>query len=351
MNVMQIQNPPRLIRDRAKIQNQRSAFTLVELLSAMAVVAILVTLVVQVIGSFLSQAKDSATKATLTKIQALLNSRQQAFDRLIQRNQYVEQSYEYTVTTAGYRDTKNNQFPASTRRILAIKLLQRKYFPQGYNAQSYSDVSTNPVLLPNIVTPPAGKPGVAYASSSEILYDFLTQENVLGETPIGTDAFSAAEVKDAKYSNGLPEIYDAWGNELRFYRWPTRLFRAGGQGSQISGTDVANAKLLFTTLPSAMFQGNLSYDLARDPDDPLGVCADPKNFPNFEGLSPPGFPTPATFHVMVVVSAGPDGQFGMFAPDDSDSDDTLHLGHLGLVRDQNALADDIISLSVRAGGK
>jgi hypothetical protein len=36
----------------------------------------------------------------------------------------------------------------------------------------------------------------------------------------------------------------------------------------------------------------------------------------------------------------------MFAPED-----TANFGHLGAVKDQPALLDDIISLNVRAGGK
>ncbi len=68
------------------------------------------------------------------------------------------------------------------------------------------------------------------------------------------------------------------------------------------------------------------------------------NVPSFEK----NFHTPATFHVFLVVSAGPDGQFGMFAPED-----TANFGHLGAVNPKavDALLDDIISLNVRAGGK
>ena len=60
----------------------RSAFTLIELLVAVSIIAILMTLVIGVVGGFLTQARDAATKTTLNKIQGLLNSRAQAFDRL-----------------------------------------------------------------------------------------------------------------------------------------------------------------------------------------------------------------------------------------------------------------------------
>lgn len=309
----------------------------------MAVVAILVTLVVQVLGAFVGQAKESATKVTISKIQGLLSSRQQAFDRLMKRRGYLQTTPEY-LQASGYNEP--------IRSILAIKLLEIKYFPQRY-----PEVNTG--LQLNFTK-------VSAATSGEILYDFLTQSNVLGDTPIGVDAFSPSEARDVD-NNGLPEFYDAWGNPLRFYRWPTRLFRSGGEvltpdpndstknrwtGSPITTTDVANAKILFTTLPSTMYLGSLSYDLARDPDDPLGLCenipnpnGNPENL-NFEALPPPGFHTPSTYHVMLVVSAGPDGQLGLYEPDD-----LANYGHLAAVSNQDALADNIVYLNVRAGGK
>jgi prepilin-type N-terminal cleavage/methylation domain-containing protein len=333
---------PRLRKDRRRRVSQRfpplrragpvpgsPGFTLIELLVVITIIAILATLTLQVVGGLLGQARDSATKATISKVQSLLNSRSQAFDRLLKRKGYLTGTTEYTSLT-----TVPPTYPKSTQSILAIKMLQKKYFPQRYS-------DADPILEPNI----AGK---ANASSIEILYDFLTQSNVLGDSPLGTDSFSSAEVKDTD-NDGLPEILDGWGKPMRFYRWPTRFFRSLGQNpptgatpngflNPINALDIQNAQYLFSTLPA--FSGNLANDLQRDPDDPLQECL--SNVVYFESQ----FHTPATFHVFLVVSAGPDGQFGMYAPED-----TANFGHLGKVRDQTALLDDIISLNVRAGGK
>ena len=51
----------------------RGGFTLVELTVVIAIIAILVTLVLQVAGGLISQARESATKATISKIQAILD--------------------------------------------------------------------------------------------------------------------------------------------------------------------------------------------------------------------------------------------------------------------------------------
>jgi hypothetical protein len=135
---------------------------------------------------------------------------------------------------------------------------------------------------------------------------------------------------------------DAWGKPLQFYRWPTRLFRPTGAASQI---DPTYAKILFATLP--VFSGNLQTDLARDPDDPLG---DLNSISNFEGTALAGTqvmgPTPVTYHVFLVVSSGPDQTPGIGPADDIGGN-----GYLAKVIDQQALADDIIYLNVRAGGK
>ena len=338
----------------------RLGFTLIELMVVMTVIAILATLTLQVAGGLISQARESATKSTISKIQSLLNSRAQAFQRLTMRSGYLTGSSDYQFfSTSGYS--------ASLTKTLTLKALQRKFFPQ---VQSDA-MLTNPSLNPNIA-------GNTDATNQEVLYDFLTQSNVLGDSQIGTDTFSASEVSVRTTVNGqsLGSFVDAWRNPIRFYRWPTRLFRSGGQTSAmgagaiaaISQNDTNNVKILFSTLP--VFTGNLgpdpnltlypnattplyNTDLDRDPDDPLRECQ--YSYSNFEKA----YHTPATYHVFLIVSAGPDGEFGMFAPNDSDPQDVNKMGHLGLVKPQSAwnspnsnpLLDDIISLNIRAGGK
>src|SRR5262249_40220863 len=117
----------------------------------------------------------------------------------------------------------------SSRQMLATKLLHAKYFPQRY-AEVYitsSNIWQKPGGQASIYGNPAAS-GNPVLDSSEILYDFLTQSNVLGNPPVAGDTFSPAEVKDTD-NDGLPEFIDAWGNPLRFYRWPTRFFRSQGQ--------------------------------------------------------------------------------------------------------------------------
>ena len=59
------------------------------------IIAILATITLGVVGGLLSQAKEAATKSTILKIQGLLNSRAQAFDRLIKRKGYMAGCLEF----------------------------------------------------------------------------------------------------------------------------------------------------------------------------------------------------------------------------------------------------------------
>jgi hypothetical protein len=52
------------------------------------------------------------------------------------------------------------------------------------------------------------------------------------------------------------------------------------------------------------------------------------------------------FHVPLIISAGPDGLLGLFEPDD-----VANGGHLGAIRDREALLDDVISFGLKIGGR
>lgn len=323
--------------------NRRAGFTLIELLVVITIIAILMTISLQVVGGLLENAKTGSTRATISKLQGLINQRAQGLDRQILRKGFLPGSFEFAAVKSDYP-----AIPKSTQETLTKKLLEVKYFPQR-SADIY-DQNLYPASA-----------GLSSANSVEIFFYFITQTTI-SDSPVGTDAFSSSEVKDTN-NNGLQEFVDAWGTPLRFYRWPTRLFRSGGQNgahslANISAQDADNARSLFSTMP--VFSGNLANDLARDPGDPLwSLLNDLSNFEtvpvqmyvnpivgNPPQTTPVMMHTPATFHVYLIVSAGPDKTFGMFDPSD-----VPNFGYLGAVQDKEALRDDIISLNIRAGGK
>jgi prepilin-type N-terminal cleavage/methylation domain-containing protein len=364
----------------SELRTPRSGFTLVEIMMVITVIAVLMTLTIGVVGKFIDNARHSATESTLSKIQSMMDSRRQAFERLINRRGFLVGSAEYQIAGSGGTFGLSGE----NQKIVARKILQMKYFPQTSEdltlmvTQFYKNnaaaqaqlVLMYPSLFQPNTSPPVPLTGL---SNAEILYAMLTQGAVIGDSPLGTDSFSASEVKsDATIGAGLPFFIDAWGQKIRFYRWPTRLFRSGGvlsNGSLAaithseapnptsSNTDAAksfdttNAKFAFSTLP--VFTGNLFNDLARDPDDPLksalsmGTIVTPTVFEA-------AFHTPATFHMPLIISAGPDQQLGLLEPDTPTA--TNANGRLALLDPSDAgaldkLMDNIVSASIKAGGK
>ena len=68
--------PSSILHPLSSTGSPRNAFTLIELLVVTTIIAILTTLTISVVGAFLTQARDAATKTTVNKIQGLLNSRE-----------------------------------------------------------------------------------------------------------------------------------------------------------------------------------------------------------------------------------------------------------------------------------
>jgi len=205
---------------------------------------------------------------------------------------------------------------------------------------------------------PPGSAISQISESSEVLYWLLMSGPTFGADPVGSDVFSAEEVRDTD-GDGLLEFVDAWERPLRFYRWPTRLIRPGPPSaptSQASGTDAyfpfgpatggqfsagnesppnpAPAVALITSLPTYSTSGDgttdptakLTSQLGQDRDDPFGEA-----LAAFVSEAPPGtfadaaaaarafemaYHTPNTWHSPLIVSAGPDGDFGLYAPSD-----------------------------------
>lgn len=211
--------------------------------------------------------------------------------------------------------------------------------------------------------------------SSALLYFTLTRMQVFGVPPVGDSEFGTSEVRDTD-GDGLLEFVDAWGRPLRFYRWPTRLLKpngilgadnqpgvAGGDENSafntsaafpnnvfkntifdnvvddylefgkvgtdditVSAAQRAIAGFLIDGLPTGPVIAGQWDSLSEDPDDPYGLISteikrlllQSNGATNvtlgITGFNEMNYPTIDTYHTPLIISAGPDGDFGLYLP-------------------------------------
>lgn len=263
----------------------RSGFTLLELLMVVTVIGIMATLTVAVMNGITTQAEEEATKTTVLKVSRLLEQRIEAFERAFKgarKDAYVQATVALLQAIDGRFDyflTHPDEAPPAIR-FLAYKAAFRFEIPQRMVEMNVgggatpagpglpaSDPATDPDNgLPNVIYRKIAYPAaraelvaggntnpsdlqintlvstnwakhLAYETqarqsdvdtvhsteSAEVLYYMLTQSGTFGSSVADADQFISAEVQDTD-EDGLPEFVDAWGHPLQFYRWPTRLF-------------------------------------------------------------------------------------------------------------------------------
>lgn len=294
----------------------RGGFTLVELLAVVAIIMILMGLVTYAGFALVGNARESRTKGTITKIDKLLQERSEAFNVYFSNTQNLQNQPEYqqAVLEAG-SDT-------NLANLLAKKKLLRRFFPQNFTEFDLHSSMTD------------SSKHSADSESAEVLYYILSQGTILGDTPIGSDLFTAEEIKDID-GDGLKEFVDGWGKPLRFYRWPTRLLKPDG-----STLDTTHFKQLNKVGPAS------TTDLATDPDDPSAKTTGS----GFTGAATfeANYHTPQTFHKMLIVSAGSDTLLGLYEP--GDYTNFGYLAKPGATANPD-LFDNLSNLNIRAGGK
>lgn len=384
-----------------KRQSKRRGFTLLELLIVVALIAFLAALSVIAMNGVTEQAEVAASTTTVLKVNALLEQRVEAFDRAF-RGSLKDSYIQGTVTLLKDIDSRFDyflQYPDEAPpaiRLLAYKAAFRYEMPQRFVERTAAgDTTTSPpaavaagmplsvyqaIAVPNAIgeltadggaTPTAAAVAAHVATkfaahtpdteSAELLYFALVKSGNFGAFSGGADQFTQAEIADTD-GDGLPEFVDAWGQPLRFYRWPTRLFDPNapnpfapvfatvndntevdptpldddGDPSTVEDTDALreilpferdNAGLLFKGLPPAPIQIGTSTQrdlMLVDPDDPVGILYSFIEDPQYQAMgidltlefNEAKYHTPDTFHAPMIVSAGADGKLGLREPTD-----------------------------------
>jgi prepilin-type N-terminal cleavage/methylation domain-containing protein len=372
-------------KSRRQTPDAKAGFSLIEVLVVIGLIAFLTAAVVVVMPRVANASKVAATRATIKKVDELLNDRINGFVRWIQTQNTVAAgnppSYIATQYLSLWPQKQNQQLC----QFLSAKIAFQSAFPQNFSEAGTKLTPTNPSMHKQVT------------ESAACLYLILTTAGVFDTEPPAAGDLRGLEVADTD-GDGLLEIVDAWGNPLQFYRWPTRLFRPvppSGSVTQaqfgiqycnnfapapaptpasilvpdgprpplaqwtptfnysvgaiiqpatiVQGTPTTNNVMMYTctvggtsggteptwgtTAGGPTTDGGVTWQASLDPlaidsDDPNGLSLPTQ----VDELGTPAFPplhTWGTYHVTLIVSAGTDGALGLYQPWDYKNFGTL----------------------------
>lgn len=247
------------MRHRDK-KSQPSGFTMIELLIVIAIMTLLTTLLVGATWRFVAGTRESATATTILKIDGIIQDRVRAFREFDFTDAAIAAANQWNLSNqfSGWKDStgqlQNNsaswnstnslftsnhtqsylfdQISASVAEILVRKVRFKKAFPQSFT--ELDGAQRDRLFGVGVTLPPSNGGYSPKYESGIVLYAFLMKGETFGSATPGDDTFSGAEIKNTEETGNLPCLVDAWGEPLRFYRWPTRLIRCGEQN--FSGT-------------------------------------------------------------------------------------------------------------------
>jgi len=323
-------------------RSTRRGFSLIELLVVVTIMALAISALIVGLQAVGGAARRSSTATTLRKLDSLVQAR---FEEL-RTNFKDQEDKKLRAAMTTVPDQQRNWitiisaaevpgFMSTTplaARIVVVKLDRyRGTFPQREEDLFGPDgveatAGDNSPMLGTASTPgtwrffnPTRKTDRTL-ESSELLNLALTFGVSAGRGREVIDSLKKAHVQD-KDNNGLAELYDDWGNPLRFYNAPTRLVRPGGVGTLPNPTEYAAANQLMAGIPA---QAASARDFAsvfnQDPFDPKGALRQlsaPSGAPSWH-LAPATvenlYHTVDTYYRPLIVSCGEDGALGMGEP-------------------------------------
>jgi prepilin-type N-terminal cleavage/methylation domain-containing protein len=267
----------------------RSAFTLIELMVVIAIIALLVALSAGAVMRYLTTQKGNVTETTIAAVDSESKKHwQKVIDQAARESVPLLQGG----TVDGQYGCNGD---ANLARVIYIKLKLMQQFPMSFNEVFNT---TNPNTLPPDIGYQRYLTQYGYGGSTAATQPFessacllMALERDRGGMKLNTDLLKSS-VKTLP--SGLPFLADGWDQPLAFYRWPT-------------ANDEVNA------LNKA--QPNSVAAIKRDSQDPDGKLMDPTwqsvggatFVNNIHGLSASG----SRYLVPVIASAGPNKKLGI----------------------------------------
>lgn len=200
----------------------RPAFTLMELLVVVTVIAILAGMVLGGLNAARETARVAKTRATIAKIDKIIMAKYESY----RSRRLPLGSAELEAMAGQYRSLGETPMRALARaRMNATRDLMRMEMPDRWNDVVEADGSVRaPLRLPAV-------PALAqryWSAFNASRADRKTKERwgpaeclyqIVMATPGAAGQFQESEIGDSD-GDGLKEFRDAWGNPILYLRWP-----------------------------------------------------------------------------------------------------------------------------------
>jgi prepilin-type N-terminal cleavage/methylation domain-containing protein len=263
----------------------RPAFTLVELLVVITILAILASMMLFALAGAQENAKQARTQGTIAKLNTLIMQKYESY-----RTRRVPVDVTTLSASLGYTASLGNVKGPAKARLNALRELMSLEMPDDFRQIEDATSTQNPkppvtpkflgslpalsrkyyTALKNARQQHSNWDSMKHEQTAECLYMIVTRGL---DDPDVLEQFSSGEIGDTD-GDGLPEFIDGWGHPIKFLRWAPRF------SSPLQSWDESASP---ATPPAG-----------RDPFDPLGV--DPNNSTSFHTF--PLFP--------LIYSGGPD---------------------------------------------
>jgi prepilin-type N-terminal cleavage/methylation domain-containing protein len=304
----------------------RGAFTLVELMVVIVIIAILMSIAAAAVSRILGVSQYNVSAATIRKVYPRLQSQRAAVMKAAEKEDIQttigSTGYQSILAAAGYNSTTPSssiQDWAVRARVIYTKLRLRQEFPMTFVEACNTSATPSPVpakqsyisafaTVGMTITPYSGIDvnGVDYQSAACLLK--AIQEGRQG-SGLSADEYGTTSVKmftDKTSGKQVQALVDSWGTPLAYYRWPWGNTEVDALASAVQTT--------VTGQPSSTTSSTV-----RDPEDPLGLLMNANWYTNsgrntFESWChavTKGSTQYAYYMIPVVVSAGPDMTLGL----------------------------------------
>lgn len=270
---------------RFERRRMRSGFTLVELLTVIAIIGMLGAISITTVRGAVQSAKETQTRTTVAKIDSVLTG--------------IYEKYQYRRLDVSDMASGANFKMRTIARVRKMRDLLRCDMPCTYNEvdrNSLFNYDKNNVYTP-LQEVCRREIGIALNNGADPSLPNINAELlylvVMNGEPEARSTFSDREVADTD-GNGLMEFIDGWGNPIKWMRWAPGLVWSDRQ-------------------PICYKDDNVVSRADEDPFDPLNIIQTAID----DGVTlneQPGW-----FLVPYVYSAGPDGEYGLTTPEDVES--------------------------------